>query len=214
MKHSSDFLCSGSGRAACPALPVFVCSSTHSAGQRCELASIEAFKSDPAPSGPRCRTFSGIARSGTPLRDSRATPHSGSGRLQAVGEAGSRPASLLLDPASSLGIWVVSGGEGFEPSRDQTAPSDFRDRTHLAQPCGLRSGARHNARQFASNGPLAGPRPFPASRHHAHDYAAEGPRQVGPAAGRLVASARRRPGSAGGQGLQSRRAERCVPAGA
>jgi hypothetical protein len=43
-------------------------------------------------------------------------------------------------------------GEGFEPSRDLTAPSDFRNSFHLAQPCALRPGARHNARQFAPRG--------------------------------------------------------------
>ena len=43
-------------------------------------------------------------------------------------------------------------GEGFEPSRDETAPNGFRDLTHLAQPCVLRPGARHNARQFAPRG--------------------------------------------------------------
>jgi hypothetical protein len=41
-----------------------------------------------------------------------------------------------------------SGGERFEPSRDQTAPSDFRDLFYFAQPCALRPGARHNARQL------------------------------------------------------------------
>jgi hypothetical protein len=43
-------------------------------------------------------------------------------------------------------------GEGFEPSRDETAPNGFRDSFHLAQPCVLRPGARHNARQFAPRG--------------------------------------------------------------
>jgi hypothetical protein len=46
-------------------------------------------------------------------------------------------------------------GEGFEPPRDQTAPCDFRDLKHLAQPCALRRGARHNARQFARRTCLA-----------------------------------------------------------
>jgi hypothetical protein len=43
-------------------------------------------------------------------------------------------------------------GEGFEPPRDQSAPCDFRDSFHFAQPCALRAGARHNARQFAPRG--------------------------------------------------------------
>src|SRR5215210_2649282 len=38
-------------------------------------------------------------------------------------------------------------GEGFEPSRDGTAPNGFRDLLYFAQPCVLRTGARHNARQ-------------------------------------------------------------------
>jgi hypothetical protein len=38
-------------------------------------------------------TFSDIAGNATPLRDSRATLHGGSERFQAVGEAGSRPAT-------------------------------------------------------------------------------------------------------------------------
>jgi hypothetical protein len=38
-------------------------------------------------------------------------------------------------------------GEGFEPSKDLTALSDFRDSLYFAQPCVLRPGARHNARQ-------------------------------------------------------------------
>jgi hypothetical protein len=38
-------------------------------------------------------------------------------------------------------------GEGFEPSRDETAPNGFRDLLYFAQPCGLRPGARQNARQ-------------------------------------------------------------------
>jgi hypothetical protein len=43
-------------------------------------------------------------------------------------------------------------GEGFEPSRDGTAPNGFRDLTHLAQPCALRPGARHNAPQSCASG--------------------------------------------------------------
>jgi hypothetical protein len=77
-----------------------------------------------------------------------ATLRGGSERFQPVGEAGLRPASLLLVPASLLVIRVISGGEGFEPPRDLTARCDFRDCTHLAQPCALRPGARHNERQF------------------------------------------------------------------
>ena len=43
-------------------------------------------------------------------------------------------------------------GEGFEPSRDGTAPNGFRDFFYFAQPCALRPGARHNARQFTPRG--------------------------------------------------------------
>jgi hypothetical protein len=48
-------------------------------------------------------------------------------------------------------------GEGFEPSRDETAPNGFRDSFHLAQPCALMAGARHNARQFGQPGPTKPP---------------------------------------------------------
>jgi hypothetical protein len=81
-------------------------------------------------------------------RDSRATPHGGSERFQAVGEAGLTPASLLLDPASLQPIRVVSGGGGIRTLEGPNGSSDFRDCACLAQPCVLRSGARHNARQF------------------------------------------------------------------
>jgi hypothetical protein len=53
-----------------------------------------------------------IARVAGPLRESRATLHGGSERLQAMGEAGLMPASFLLDPASLQPIRVVSGGGG------------------------------------------------------------------------------------------------------
>jgi hypothetical protein len=70
----------------------------------------------------RVAEFSGIAVNATPLRDSRATLHGGSERFQAAGEAGSRPASLLLDPASLPGIRVVSGGGGIRTLEGPNGP--------------------------------------------------------------------------------------------
>src|SRR5215208_2741455 len=67
-------------------------------------------------------TVSGIARNATPLRDSRATPHGGSERSQAAGEAGLTPASLLLDPASLQPIRVVSGGGGIRTLEGPNGP--------------------------------------------------------------------------------------------
>jgi hypothetical protein len=79
-------------------------------------------------------------RNGTPLRDSRATLHGGSERFQAVGEAGSRPASFLLDPASLQPIRVVSGGGGIRTPRDLNGPLRF-SRPHTFGST-MRAGAR------------------------------------------------------------------------
>ena len=81
------------------------------------------------------------------MRDSRAKVHGGSERFQAVGEPGLRPASFLLDPASLLATRVVSGGEGFEPPRDLTAPCDFGDHFEHAYSLGL---SKSFASAFAS----------------------------------------------------------------
>ena len=40
-------------------------------------------------------------------------------------------------PLESNGFWAEAEGKGFEPSRDLTAPSDFRDLCGSAQPRGL-----------------------------------------------------------------------------
>jgi hypothetical protein len=59
-----------------------------------------------------------------------------------------RPPLSCSIPHRGRGFGLSAEGEGFEPSRDLAALSDFRDLKHLAQPCVLRPGARHNARQF------------------------------------------------------------------
>jgi hypothetical protein len=74
-----------------------------------------------AAGGQAARIF-GLARKATSLRDSRATPHDGSERSQAVGEAGLTPASLLLDPASLQPIRVVSGGGGIRTLEGPNGP--------------------------------------------------------------------------------------------
>jgi hypothetical protein len=75
--------------------------------------------------------------------------------LSGVKSGYDRSLSWLQDnPRNRLFMRFLGGaeGEGFEPSRDGTAPNGFRDSFHLAQPCALRPGARHNARQFAPRG--------------------------------------------------------------
>ena len=61
----------------------------------------------------------------TSVCDSRATVDGGSERFQAVGEAGLRPASVLLDPASLLAIRVVSGGGGIRTPEGPNGPLRF-----------------------------------------------------------------------------------------
>jgi hypothetical protein len=60
--------------------------------------------------------------------------------------------TLALIPHRCWRCGLSAEGEGFEPPRDLTAPCDFRDSFHFAQPCALTLGARHNARQFATRG--------------------------------------------------------------
>jgi hypothetical protein len=55
-------------------------------------------------------------------------------------------------------------GERFELSIRLTTDNGFRDWASLAQPCALRPGARHNARQFWCV--LARPRPRENDRDH------------------------------------------------
>jgi hypothetical protein len=68
------------------------------------------------------RTHIVLARNAAPLRDSRATIHGGSKQFQAVGEAGLRPASVLLNPASLQPIRVVSGGGGIRTLEGPNGP--------------------------------------------------------------------------------------------
>src|SRR5688500_16712699 len=59
---------------------------------------------------------------------------------------------LRLKATNRIFMRFVGGAEGerFELSSDPKARNGFRDLKCLAQPCLLRPGARHNARQFSS----------------------------------------------------------------
>jgi hypothetical protein len=75
--------------------------------------------------GSRAPMSGSAARRCTPLRDSRATPDGGCEQFRAVGEAGSRPVSFLLDPASWQGFQVVSGGGGIRTPEGPNGPLRF-----------------------------------------------------------------------------------------
>jgi hypothetical protein len=91
--------------------PDHTCASVLSPEAARELGRVRSRRPTCAAAG-QALAFFGLARIATSVRDSRATVHGGSERFQAVGEAGLRPASLLLDPASLLAMRVVSGGGG------------------------------------------------------------------------------------------------------
>jgi hypothetical protein len=79
-------------------------------------------------------------------------------RVEAVREGGLEARlSLALSRIVARDSGCRAEGEGFEPSSDPEARNGFRDLFHFAQPCALRPGARHNARQFRSDGPRSRP---------------------------------------------------------
>jgi hypothetical protein len=130
-----------------------------------------------APLLTRAHTFFALARIAMSVRDSRATVHSGWERFQAVGEAGLRPASVLLDPASLLVIRVVSGGGGIRTPEGPIGPLRF------SRPQAFGSTMRSDAACATQRATVRAQRPWA----HRSNWDDVGVLAVGPAQDRVAA---------------------------